>query len=206
LLSDLQFATATSESKLIDITEQTYLFKEAASGFDRNPGGSFATMRTQYQRIVRKLAPYDWIEAESSKDHTFSEGTALMGCSNNSALALRTQIAPNAAGYVARYKTNVRSKDEQEVWIAARIPQDQRKNIRVVVEGQTLTFDVEPISLYGSGFGWYRLGTTQLVGNTAQIEVQVFAGDAANILLDTIVLFPGKFEPKGVFQPPLVRG
>lgn len=203
MLGDLQVAIASAEGQLRDITEEAYLFREAANGFDRNPGGSFSIMRIQYNRILRKLAPYDWIEAESSREHTFSESTSVVGCSGNSALALRTQIAPMLGGYFARYKVNVRSKGEQEVWIAAKIPASERANVRLSIDGQPLVLESEPVAAYGSGFAWYRAGVAQFLGNQATVEVQVASGDAANLMLDVILLHPGRFEPRGIFQPPL---
>ncbi len=184
-----------------DTTEERLYFSDGMGGFDRNPGGSLALMQDQYNKLAQKLARYTWIEAESSKQTNFSDILANPGCSNGNALSLRTTLSPDASGYYASYDVPVRFKEEQEVWIAARIPPELRGAVQFLVGGQILQVTGDPISLYGGGFGWYKLGSTRLGGTMTKLRIQVNSPSGADISIDTILLSPTPFTPAGVTRP-----
>lgn len=202
LLGEFDAASKLSEATRKDITEEAYLFRDSSQGFERNPGGAYLAMRTQFNRIARRLAEYEWIEAESSRNHSFGETLQTPGCSNSSALSNESPFAGLLGGLQASYVIPVRTTEDQEVWIAARLSPDQRTGILVTVSGQSLRIESEPQSPYGNGFAWYRCGITKLAGTQAILEVRLTA-DASYAALDAIVLFPGKFAPRGVFLPGL---
>ena len=193
----------TADALLQDVTEPRFLFRDALAGFDRNPGGSFTILRQQFDRVSLRLAKYTWMEAEVSRSHNFSEVTPSAGCSGNAMLSLRTQIASQGDGYFADYNVPVRSTDEVELWVAARIPADQRPNVTVTIAGDAFTIQSEPISPYGQGFAWYRLGTTKLGGTQTKMRLQVNS-KTADMAFDAFVLYPGHFQPRGVTLPDAV--
>lgn len=189
-----------AESLLIDVTEPRFLFKDALAGFDRNPGGSFLAMRQQLERVSLRLAHFNWIEAESSRANNFSEVTPSPGCSYGGMLTLNTQIANPGEGYTADYTVSVKSGDDVEVWMAARIPAEQRQYVSLTIAGQQFRIQSDPISPYGQGFAWYKLGITKLGGAQTKMKLQVDS-PTADMAFDAFVLMPGHFEPKGVRLP-----
>ena len=184
-----------------DPTEEQFLFRDALSGLERGPAGSFATQRLQIGRLNFKVASFTWVEAESSKATTFSEVLPLPGTSGGSVLALRSELDPGAGGFYADYTVQVRSDADQEIWVAAKVPAGARSGLRAVVGGQTLTLSGESVGRYGAGFGWYKLGTTRLGGGSQKIRIAVDGANGAEVLLDAIYITPGGPPPSGVRPP-----
>ncbi len=184
-----------------DPAEQEMNFNQAMIGFDRNPGGSFDIMRKQFWKLAEKVSSYCWVEAERYFESNFSESVKSPGCSGGSALALRTLIPPSEGGYYANYRVPAKSRDDQEVWIAAKIPVDRRGDVSVVIGGQQMKLSGEPQSIYGGGFGWYRLGTTRIAGNLTNIRLQVDTAGNDEVAVDVILLTPVPFKPNGVTPP-----
>jgi hypothetical protein len=184
-----------------DVLDEVLAFRSALSAFEQNPGGSFATMRLEVYRLGYKLGDFIWQEAERTNTTNFSESSLYAGASGTKALILDTRIDPGPDGYYAEYQIPVRSEEEQEVWIAAKIPAERHDDIIVQVGGQVLKLPEAPIVRYGQGLGWYKLGTTRLAGNLSKVRISVASAGPA-IVLDAILITPHPFTPKAV-QPPL---
>jgi hypothetical protein len=185
------------------VSEEQYYFALAAKGFARAPGDSLMAMRTVLRSSLAKVAPYTWIEAETCKDHNFSIISTDAGCSNGRALVLDTKVTPED-GFSATYNVPVRTPAEQEVWIAARIPEEHRDEVTVNVAGVPYKVPPQSASPYGDGYSWYRLGTTKLGGKMSTVKVDVKSLHGADLGIDVIMLCPGTFRPNGV-QMPLVQ-
>lgn len=185
------------------VSEEQYYFALSARGFDRNPGGSLFAMRSVLAKALMKVAPYTWIEAESSKAHNFSTLTADPGCSLRGSLDIDSSIAP-PGGFVANYDIPVRSKADQEIWVAARVPEAYRDAVTILVAGQSFTLPAESVSPYGDGFAWYKLGMTRLGGAQTTLKVIVNAAEGAEMAFDCFVISPTPFMPNGV-QMPMVK-
>lgn len=184
------------------LIEEPHYFREAANSFERNPGASYLAILAVMNQVRHKVAPYTWIEAESSKTHDFSHIVAEPGSSMRAVLEIDTPL--DSGRHFAQFLVPVRSTDEQQLWIAGRIPADVRERVIVRIGGQTLTIEGEPVSGYGKGFAWHRLGTTRLSGAAAmemRIETPVPVGET--LAIDAIVLYPGDFRPRGAFMPPV---
>jgi hypothetical protein len=184
-----------------DIAQDAYLYGTELASFQRDPGGSFLDMRKQFWILNRKLSRFLWLEAENTKDTNFSEIMPASGCSNGSVLALHTPITTDARGFYAEYTIPVKTESEQEVWIAARIPEDARRSISMDIAGQRLNADSPPESPYSSGYAWYKIGTTKLNGRSAKLSLQVNSPEGADLAIDAILLFPGHFQPNGITMP-----
>lgn len=193
-----------AEAQGKDAAEERFFFRDALNGMDRNPSGSFSVLRQQTLKLNLKLATFTWIEAETSRNNTFSEALPVPGCSNGAVLSLQSRLNPGPEGYYAEYSVPVKSDAEQEVWLAASIPTGTESIVRVFVGGQTMTLTGESVGRYGSGYGWYRLGTTRLAGGTQKLRVQVDAPRGAEIALDAIMLSPTRQKPSGVTPPEIV--
>ncbi len=189
-----------------DIIEERVLFRDHLNGFELNPGGNFQQLRQTVYKLAYKVSNYTWIEAERSPDTNFSESAPYAGASSAQALILRTAIQPGASGYYAEYLLPVRTVEEQEVWIAARVPTERRASVSVFVAGQLMRLPESPVTLYGDGIGWYRLGTTKLAGGSSKLRI-VVDSPGAPIAIDTILLTPGTFQPSAVTPPlPVIPG
>lgn len=193
-----------AEAQGRDASEERFFFRDALNGFDRNPSGSYALLRQQTSKLNLKLASYTWIEGESSRSNTFSEVLAVPGCSGGSVLSLRSQLNPGPEGYFAEYNVPVKSEAEQEVWLAAEIPPGSASSVRVFVGGQTMSVSGPSTGRYGSGYGWYRLGTTRLGGNTQKLRIQVDSARGVAIAIDAIMISPTRQKPSGIFPPEIV--
>lgn len=176
-------------------------FTNAYAGFERNPGGSYSDMRIQYWRLADLVGSYTWIEAERTPDTNFSEVVTDPGCSGGQALALKTMVPPGPGGYYAEYTVPVRNRDDQELWIAAKVPPERRGDLTVVIGGERMKLIGEPLSPYGTGYGWYKLGLTRLAGEKTKIRVQVDTCGNDEIAIDSILLTPRAFRPNGVVPP-----
>lgn len=199
----LRFAQLGKEAERfrMDFTEEDFAFRDAFSSFDRNPGGSYGGMMQALHRLNARLARYMWIEGEHFRETSFSEPLAVVGCSAGGVLSLRATLAGAGDDYVAEYAFASRSSEELEVWIAARIPREYRKDVHLVVGSQILRIASEPVSLYGQGFGWYKLGLTRLGGPQSTVQLRVAPQVGAELAVDALLFYPGRFEPKGIRQP-----
>jgi hypothetical protein len=198
----------------MDAPDQVYSFRDAMSQATENPGAAFTHMRQALRSLSAMMGRFFWVEAESCRDHNFSEIDLSPACSAGAALALRTQMPPGPDGYFANFTVPTKTNDDQEVWIAARIPADRRGDVRLVIggqldastgkvvgTGQTLTINSEPVSLYGNGFGWYKLGVTRLAGANSLLRFLVTGDTPSDLALDAILFTPTPFHPNGVNQP-----
>lgn len=181
-------------------TDETYAFTQAATAFEGNPGGNFVVMREQLRRFAGMLSPIAWVEAESTRDSTFSEIAPLPGASNDQALLLRS-ILPPEEGYVANYSVPVVDRNAVELWVAARLSPERRRELEASVGGQTLVATEAPVSAYGAGFAWYRLGSTRLSGNVAKVQFRMRSGVGAEAAIDAIVFARPGWRPNGVMYP-----
>lgn len=181
-------------------TEETFGFRDAVANFDTNPGGSYATMRRQLRAFASQLSPLSWIEAESTVDTTFSESAPLPGASGERALLLRASV-PSEEGFYARYEIPVRNRDEVDLWIAARIAPEHRRELEATIGGVTLVVSEAPVSSYGDGLAWYRMGKTRLDGGVAKVEVRLRTVLGTQAAIDVLVFAPSGWRPNGVAYP-----
>ena len=181
-------------------TEQTYGFKDSVVGFDENPGGNYLTMRRQLRGFANILSPLTWVEAEATNDSTFSETGPVPGASGERALLLRASL-PSDDGFVARYEIPVRNRDEVELWVSARLSPEHRRELEATIGGVTLIATEAPVSTYGDGFGWYRMGRTRLGGGVAKVELRLRSAVGTEAAIDALVFAPTGWRPNGVTYP-----
>lgn len=200
-LSHYNQIMALLDARHADAPEEAFAFTDANQSFKTSPGASFEKMRDQLRRLSIKVASYTWIEAEKVKSTNFSEAIAIPSCSAGFALALRTQLPSEGEGFFADYDLVVRSKENQSVWLAAKIPAERRQDVSVIVGSQNFSVSGDPISLYGNGFGWFKLGVTRLAGTNSKLRISVRGDSASDMAFDTVLLTPNDFAPNGIFVP-----
>lgn len=192
-----------SEMQHRETSSEKLVFADHLRAFDTDPGANFPILKETVYALGNKASDYLWIEAErvDTANTNFSEIDNVPGASGRAALVLDTRIdsgEPN--GYYAEYKIPVLSKADQEVWVAARIPEERRGDVSILIGDQLMPMPKEYSALYGQGLAWYKLGTTKLQGNLSTVRVQVNSAGAP-IAIDAIVLTPVPFTPSATTPP-----
>jgi len=188
-------------SLIHDNNEDSYYLRNALASFERNPGATFLDLYGRFRTANQRFGRFTWIEAERSPTTTFSERVGQSGCSGGAILALHTPVSTDSKGFYAEYTIPVRTGDEQDVWIAARLPSDLKSAVTLEIGDQRLTPDGDATGFYSTGFAWYHLGSTQLKGSNQKVILRVFAPEGADLAVDAILLCPGRFQPSGITMP-----
>ncbi len=181
-----------------DMTNEMFYFADSFKSYERNPSGAFPILRSQLRKLQMKVGDATWIEAENSQKTNFGEIAVQPSCSGGKCLSLRTALAPEPEGYYADYTITVRSREDQNVWIAARVPSTERANVRMLIGGQVLRLPADPTGPYGLGFAWYHLGVSRLAGNSVKFRIIADAPNGADLAIDAIVFAPPRYQPNGV--------
>ena len=205
------FAEVVNEiNTILDGTERIMLgpgteydaLHDSERSFQRSPGGAFTQLLTQLRSLRQQFSTYFWQEGEATRKASFSESSMISGCSGGAALSLHA-VMPNTS-YYADYDIPLRSRQDQEVWIAAKIPKGEEKGWTVDVSGQVLRITGPGMSGYGNGFAWYKLGTTRLLNQRNKVRVSVAATQGTEEALDALLFFPGTFTPSGQLMPAVI--
>lgn len=184
-----------------NVAEEAYAVKNATSAMDKDPSGSYMALLAVYDRLTMRFSNYTWIEAESAKLHNFSEVEKSEGLANGAALSLQSQLIADPRGFFADFEVSLRSKAEQEVWIAARIPEASQRNVHVLIGDQRFDISDAGVSPYSGGYAWYKVGNITLERGPVKLTLQVLSADGGDIGVDAIVLSPGHFQPNGITMP-----
>lgn len=200
-MASFQQLAARALAMRIDGSEPEFDFRNGLASLERSPGGSYIQMKGAVDKLNDRVGRFVWVEAESSRDNTFSEVLELRGASDSRALSLRSGALGLAKDYYAQYSFLPKSDADLEVWLAARIPKEFREDVSVLIGTQLLRLQGEPVSPYGVGFGWFKLGTTRVGGPSAQFQIRVTPRLGTDVCIDAIVFSPLPFEPNGVFHP-----
>jgi len=195
------FGAAQEHNKTVkrDIVEESVLFTRYAQNMSVAPGANFLAMREIYDRMCLQLGDLVWLEAETSRENNFSDIVQVSSASNGAVLTLEPRIYDDR-GFFADYEFPVRSNEEVEIWIAARVPFESRGKVSVGIANQTLSLPDAPTSLYGQGFGWYRLGTTRFGANIGKVRLEVAEAIGDSFAFDAIVIAK-TFRPRALRVP-----
>jgi hypothetical protein len=182
-----------------DFPDVIMMMSDAKASFERNPGGSFLTLRRLLHQLDSFMGRFTWAELESSSDTNFSEVSENHACSGNHAIDLHPLIdAP--AGYYAIYVVPIHTDQDEDIWISAKISPEDRGSVTLDISGQHLSITEPPIGEYGSGYSWYHLGTTKHVIGTAQFKLLVASGKP-ELSADAILFCSPDFKPNGLTCP-----
>lgn len=199
------FAVAASQRR--DTTLESVDYRGYRELLATSPDKAFAMAKRVQRSLNSTLTGMIWSEFESSTDHLFSEVINDAGCSNGSYLTVRTPLAEATGLVYSVLNVPQRTTGNLEVWVAARIPNEQdRMKLRLKIGGQVLGFTAPPLSPYGSGFAWYQLGTTRLPSFKTPVRVEINGTASTDIALDCLVLSPQPFQPNNVQVPEFLVG
>ncbi len=180
---------------------ESLALKDTMNGFERDPFPAFMALRQQYERMVVRAAPYKWIEAERTTSQTMSAVEDVAGCSGGRVLTLDTKLPPLLMGYKAQYTFTMLDNGVREVWLAARIPKSQRSSLRISLPGQMKSLDEPPVSFYGQGFAWYKVGEFDVSRKQQLMTIECLSTSGASFSLDAIVIGRPGFRPDGINLP-----
>lgn len=201
-ITDLVDRTLRTHGSLVDPAgNERYFFLDNKRAFDRNPGGSFATLRGQLSRLAMRVAPYHWLEGEASRDHTFSAVVADLGASAGLVLSLSTRVASPDGSRFARYELGNRGPGEFEVWIAGRLDRVARESLVVQIGEMTLRNPQPAVGPYAEGFAWYRFGSVELPDAPMQLSLVVDDSRSMDLKVDVVVLARPGFRPSSPTPP-----
>jgi hypothetical protein len=62
----------------------------------------------------------------------------------------------------------------------------------------------EPVNQYGSGFGWYNVGTTRLPSTKSEFRAEFTGVSSTDIALDAVLFSPQAVTPNGLFMPQFI--
>ena len=209
LRADFRAMIQEAQAKRIPIGSTQFAFDDAFRGMERSPGAAFGKMMEAYHELTLKVAPYSWIEGESSFETNFGEVVQDAAASNKRSLSLNTSMRPSSPGFFARYKfSSLPEIEVAEVWISAAVPESIRSLVRVNVGDVTLANLGDPHHS-GGDYAWYNLGKITL--RNGQYVLSVTVPDTApeyRMKIDSILISPIPFKPNGPRIPryqPIVR-
>jgi hypothetical protein len=193
---------SVAQERRRDVTDEAYEFRNIRDLTTTNPQKALFTAQRTHRRIGASLMGAAWVEYESTSKHLFSGVIKDAGCSNGGYLHLRTPLGESTGQVFASVNVSQRTNASLDVWVAARIPTaSDRQRIKFKMGGQTMMIKGEPVSIYGSGFGWYNVGTTRLPSITNEFRVEVDGSSSTVIDLDCVLFTPSPFQPNNIRQP-----
>ncbi len=192
---------AAHTNSIPNADSEALLLRDLLSEYSRSPGFSVTEMHNMLRRIAIGTSKFLWIEAETPKVNFFSDSVGWRGASSGGVLRLKSRIPSDVAPIQATYTINPRLAATHEFWIAAQIPADLRQTLSLQVGDRTFRIEEAPVSPYGTGFAWYRLGTAELLPGEILMELFVDTDRHADMLIDAIMIAPGSFRPNGPNVP-----
>ena len=194
-----------AESEHRDITTEVYEFRNYAELAKTSPYKALQSAQKVFRSLASAGVGYSWLEWEKSADNTFSEAVADAGCSNGSYLAVRTPFGEQTGKIYANLNVTQKTASSLDVWVAARLPNpSDRARLQFRIGGQIMRIQGEPVNQYGSGFGWYNIGTTRLASTKSEFRVELSGLSSTDVALDAVLFTPQPVTPNGLFLPQFV--
>jgi hypothetical protein len=174
---------------------------QALAGIERSPWPNYVAMRERFWRLNLLVGSFSWIEAEAPRSMTMGEAVASPGASRDEALRLQVPAVLSSEPIVVQYSLPVRNGEDQELWVAARLPGNQASRVSLVLQGQRWQLGGTGISPYGQGFAWYRVGLTRLQPGYADLKLELLPVEGLDISFDAFLLAPVGIRPDGPRMP-----
>ncbi|QYK53902.1 MAG: hypothetical protein KF824_03180 [Fimbriimonadaceae bacterium] len=186
---------------LVDFNGTEYVrLKGFSESFERSPNATFLGLRQQLRTLIVRAAPYNWIEAENPFSTNFGDIATVSGSSDGKTLMLNAKVV-SSRPHIAQYMVKNRLGGQQDVWIAARMDDITRRTLQIAFGGQELPIQPNPVSFYGSGFGWYRCGQVEIPEGQSVMTISAPGNELLKCDLDVIMISPPGFIPNGPYPP-----
>lgn len=187
-------------NRKLDIGEEFYPLTNLKELVERDPAGASALMARILRRVRIRYGDFIWLEAESSKAHSFGEVVEDFSASGENALALDAALAADAPNTIS-FNVPARTQGDVEVWVAARVSPENLARLSVRVNGQSLATKEAPVGTYGVEYAWYRMGVTRLSGQQNEISLQIRPRLHDPLVIDAILIARPGIIPDGVRVP-----
>lgn len=209
-------ARLAHQAKAQDSAYSSVELQEAASLYKaRNYSGAFAAARQQIDTLMADsdVAPYVWLEGESTPFHNFSEVAPNTEASGGGFLRLST---PNPCSrtphvYAARYAFSVPQDTDYDIWMAGTPPGPTTSPFAWYLDRSQAQDPADPkpqgLLYLSDRFGWMRLGTLRLNKGQHALTIKVTGRAAATHLfslsVDALMIAPTlrKFVPDTTLRP-----
>lgn len=192
---------ALRSSVIPNIDAEAINLKSNVDAFNSAPGATHAAIQAMMQRMNQATADYVWIEAERCTNHTWSEAANDPSASGEGVLRLASRIPSDIAPLDATFGFIPKVAGPQTLWIAARIAESDRSRFVLRIGDKTFRLESPPVSAYGLGFAWYRVGDFGAERSPQELTISVDAPQAIDAALDVVVIAPGPFRPDGLRAP-----
>ncbi len=196
--------SARAKAAGINISDMQFMFEDSARRIAASPGQAFASMIENLRKIEKAIGRFSWIEGERPEESNFSFTGSSAATSNGKYLAVDTPYMTLDGNFFVSYSFKAApGTGASEVWIAARIPKEVRPFVQVEMrDREPMKLGDNPVSTYGDGFSWYRLGDVNLKPGSYRVTVRLLAGAPRyEAALDVILITPQGFRPSGLRLP-----
>ncbi|MCG9893849.1 MAG: hypothetical protein MH204_00055 [Fimbriimonadaceae bacterium] len=146
------------------------------------------------RNMAAQTAPFTWVEGEALPRQTFGEIVPRSGAGGGRALSLNSRLP----GQNIEFSVPVATGElPVTLWIAGSLPKTLQNRLIVETVGENIRPEIVPVSRYGDGLAWHRLGVfpTRQQRPSVQIRFELPVGVTA--LIDAIVVSRGDFRPDG---------
>ncbi len=200
-LGSLAACFAAWANRIPNADQEALELKDMSESATKSPGTAMAAIRRQLYRVCAATGDFLWFEAENCPDHTMSEAAEVTGASNGRVLRVATNISSIVSPLKATYSFSARVDQPHTIWLAAAISPEQRNAVSIRIGDNLFGLENAPVSFYGRGFAWYKVGETNLVRGESKLELFVDSRTGARMDFDAILVTPREFRPDGVRPP-----
>ncbi len=194
-----------------DISVLEFNLTNALSVYRRNREQGFPLIRSIWSEIERAYQISRWIEAEASRNHTFSLPCRQDGTSGGTTLWLNAPIESANTAFTATYRFNLRREGAYTVWLACRIPpkgqggqvewqitRPDNENLALATGDGALSPE-RAVDVYSDQFMWVPLGNLTLQAGEYQLRVRwVPSGEWRATEWDALLIAPAGEVPNGL--------
>lgn len=174
---------------------------EATSAFDSNPGESTSALWTLVDRLAPRASPYVWLDAINAASLEIGGLVQRDGTRNRTVLRLAGRMGADEGPGRINWTFMPRRSADHEIWVAAAIPPAARGRVSVRIGERIFRIESSPVSPYGDGFGWYRVGNVTLTPGEQKCSFEYISLPGAAVLVDALVFSPEPFRPNGPRAP-----
>lgn len=198
-----------------DISVLQFNLTNAVSVYRRNREQAFPLVRSMWSEVERAYQVSRWVEAESSRSHSFGMVRRLETASAGGTLWLNSPLVSESAPAVATFRFTSRREGTYTLWLACRIPpkghggrvewqvsRASDENLTVATGNAMLDPD-RAVSVYSDQWMWVPLGTLALRTGEYQLRLQWYpSGNLRATEWDAILVAPTGETPNALIPTP----
>ncbi|MFQ3611813.1 MAG: hypothetical protein SNJ72_10015, partial [Fimbriimonadales bacterium] len=198
-----------------DVSVLQFNLTNALSVYRRNREQGFPLVRSMWSEVERAYQVSRWIEAETSRSHSFGMVRRQETASAGATLWLNSPLVSETIPAMATFRFTLRREGAHTLWLACRIPpKGQAGRVEwqvsrasdeslVVATGSASLNPEQAVSVYSDQWMWVPLGTLTLQTGEYQLRLQWFPnGNVRATEWDAILVAPTGEVPKALIPTP----